>query len=120
MRPFWRAAPSTRRVLRREDCPSVAVFDPIGGADAEPPVVSRVMITSPAHARFPSASSTSRPGLRALEAVGAGALVQLGDEVAGRGEHDRVEAAVAVGPPCGDSCSVVVAGSPTWTRCRSR
>jgi hypothetical protein len=34
--------------------------------------------------------------------VGAGTLVQLADEVAGGGEHDRVEAAVAVGPPRGE------------------
>jgi hypothetical protein len=31
--------------------------------------------------------------------VGAGALVQLRDEVAGGGEHDRIQAAVPVGLP---------------------
>ena len=38
----------------------------------------RVMIRSPTLARFPSANSTSRLGVCAGEAVGAGALVELG------------------------------------------
>jgi hypothetical protein len=37
-----------------------------------------------------------------VEAVGAGALVELGGEVAFGCEHDRFEAAVTVGLPCGE------------------
>ena len=37
-----------------------------------------------------------------MEAVGADAPVQLGDEVAGGGEHDRVKATVTVGQPCAE------------------
>src|SRR3546814_12490626 len=37
-----------------------------------------------------------------LEPVGAGLLVQLADQVAGRGEHDRVQTLGAVGLPGGE------------------
>ena len=63
----------------------------------------RVMIRSPTLAWLPSARRTSRPTCRVTaEAVGAGALVELGDQLAGGGEHDRVEAGGPVGRPGGE------------------
>ena len=56
---------------------------------------------------MPSASRRAGPtasgrGVDAVEAVGAGPLVELGDQVAGGGEHDRVQAGGAVGLPGGE------------------
>ena len=63
---------------------------------------ARVMITSPTLARFPSARRTSRPAGDVAEAMIAGAAVELGDELAGRGEHDRVESGRSIGNPSGE------------------
>ena len=85
-----------------QDCPSVAVLDPVGGGDAEPPVVS----AGDDHIAGGRTVSVGQLDLSAgagvVEAVGAGAPVQLGDEVTGGGEHDRVEATVTVGLPCAE------------------
>ena len=61
----------------------------------------RVMITSPTLAWLPSASSPRRPGGRA-EAMISGASVEFGDQVAGGGEHDRVESGRSVEIPGGE------------------
>ena len=62
------------------------------------------MIRSPTLAWLPSASATSGVGGWASvgEAVGAGAVVEFGDKVAGGGEHDRVEPVAAVVLPGGE------------------
>ena len=66
-----------------QDCPSVAVFDPVGGSDAEPPVVS----AGDDHIAGGRPVSVGQFDLSAtagvVEALGARAPVQLGDEVAG-------------------------------------
>ena len=62
----------------------------------------RVMITSPTLARFPSAKAHLRTGRGADRGDGAGAAVEFGDEVAGGGEHDRVEPSRSVGNPSGE------------------
>ena len=63
----------------------------------------RVMITSPVEAWLPSPSCTSRPSWAACRRrVLAGAPVEVGDEVAGGGEHDRVEPGGPVGYPGGE------------------
>ena len=53
--------------------------------------LARVMITSPTLARFPSARRTSGPAGAPIETMITGSAVELGDEFAGRSEHDRVE-----------------------------
>ena len=62
----------------------------------------RVMITSPTLAWFPSASWTSRPAAVLVEAVGAGAVVEVGDQFAGGGEHDRIPPNRPVSCPRGE------------------
>ena len=52
----------------------------------------RVMITSPALAVVAVGEFDLGGGCGAGEAVGAGALVEFGDEFAGGGEHDAVAA----------------------------
>jgi hypothetical protein len=82
-----------------QDCPSVAVFDPVGGSDAEPPVVSAGddHIAGRGPVSVGQLDLPARAGV--VKAAGAGTPVQLGDEVAGRGDHEAVEAAVTVGLP---------------------
>ena len=45
-----------------------------------------------------------------------GSAVEVGDEVAGGGEHDRVEPSGSVGRPRSEGTSVSLARSPTWMR----
>ena len=59
----------------------------------------RVMITSPTLAWLPSAKRTSGCGWGVVQAMGSGAAVEFGDQVAGGGEHDRVEPSRSVGSP---------------------
>ena len=63
----------------------------------------RVMISSPMLASLPSARRRAGPtlgrGVGALESVGAGLLVELADQLAGGGEHDRVQPRGTVGLP---------------------
>ena len=56
----------------------------------------RVMIRSPTLARLPSANSISWLRVGVGEAVVAGALVELRDQLPGRGQHDRIESTAAV------------------------
>ena len=56
----------------------------------------RVMITSPTLARFPSANRY-RSGV--IKAMLPGAAVELGDQLPGGGDHDRVEARRAIRNP---------------------
>ena len=60
------------------------------------------MITSPTLAWFPSARRTSRAAAGVVEAMIAGAAVEFGDQLAGGGEHDRVESGRSVGNPSGE------------------
>ena len=62
----------------------------------------RVMITSPTLAWFPSARRTSASAGTCVEAMIPGATVEFGDELAGGGEHDRVESGRSVGNPSGE------------------
>ena len=59
------------------------------------------MITSPTLARLPSARRTSA-GRGVVEAMLSGTAVEFGDELAGGGEHDRVEPSRSVGNPSGE------------------
>ena len=62
----------------------------------------RVMITSPTLARFPRPDALRcRPGV--IETMRAGTAVEFGDELAGRGEHDRVESGSSVRNPSSES-----------------
>ena len=79
------------------------------------------MTSSPTQAGLPSASiATGQASGRSVrfggEAVGAGALVELADQVAGGGEHDRVQAVPRSVCQAAKTSSVMVARSPTWTR----
>ena len=63
----------------------------------------RVMIRSPTLAWFPSASAhLGRPAGCRSRRWAAGALVELGDQLAGGGEHDRVQPGRSVGSPGGE------------------
>ena len=93
------------------DGPAVAVLDPVVGAEAQPAVVVAGDDGVADVARLPSAKAHLRAGVASGEAVGLGALVELGDQVAGGGEHERVEprprsSAQAVKTSCGDGGEV--------------
>ena len=81
------------------DGPAVAVLDPVGGRESEAPIVcpgdDHVTDT-----RLVSVPQTHfLPGRGTVESMIAGAAVELSDEFAGRGEHDRVESVGSVGNP---------------------
>ena len=81
------------------DGPAVAVLDPVGGSEAKAPVVAagddHISDTGPVpvgqrHLGYcRPAIETMRPGTR----------VQLGHEVPGGGDHDRVEPSRSIGNP---------------------
>jgi hypothetical protein len=84
------------------DRPAVAVFDPVGGSEAEPSVVA---------ARDDYVSDTGlvpvgQPDRRIrdvpVEAVVSGAAVQVGHQFAGGGKHDRVQPGRPVRGPTGE------------------
>jgi hypothetical protein len=60
------------------------------------------MITSPMLAWFPSAKDTSDAAGGVIEALRAGTPVEFGGQVAGRGDHNRVEPSRSVGSPSGE------------------
>src|SRR4051794_7585429 len=81
------------------DGPAVAVLDPVRGGEAESTVVSAgddhvydAGLVSVGQGRFGCRG-------RVIEPMGAGAAVEFGDQVPGRGDHDRVEASCPVGNP---------------------
>ena len=78
------------------DGPAVAVLDPVGGGEAESAVVGagddHVADTRPV-----SVPQTHfLPGRDVAETMITGSAVELGDELAGGGEHDRVESGRSV------------------------
>jgi hypothetical protein len=81
------------------DGPTVAVFDPVGGAEPESPVVAagddHVSDTGPVSVGQRHFGYCKR----VIETMRAGTGVQFGDEVPGGGDHDRVESSVSVGNP---------------------
>ena len=87
------------------DGPAVAVLDPVGAGDPQPAVVAAgddgVPDTGGAAVGEHAFPTPWGVGLL-VEAVLAGALVEFGDQLAGGGEHDRVEALVGVGTPRGE------------------
>ena len=60
---------------------------------------TRVMITSPTLARFPSAKRHFGYCRRVIETMRAGPAVEFGDEAPGGRDHDRVEPSRSVGNP---------------------
>ena len=90
------------------DGPAVAVLDPVGGGDGDGAVVLAADDRVPGRAGQPVGElhgglaggvDGDAVGRRFGESVGACAGVQLGDEVAGGGQHDRVAAGGAVVAP---------------------
>ena len=99
--------PSVGRVLHGQfaagvhggDLPAVAVLDPVGRGQAQSAVV-RAGDDGVADRRLVAVSEGDGVGGAGLaEAVGAGATVELADELAGGGKHDRVVPGVAVVAP---------------------
>ena len=86
--------------ISSEDDPAVAVLHPVEGGGAEPTVVvtgdDQLAGTGPVSIR--QADLRASDGCR-REAVSPGSPVQFGDQVAGWGEHHRVESTAAVGSP---------------------
>jgi hypothetical protein len=84
-----------------EDSPAVAVLHPVDGGGAEPSVVvtgdDQLADTGPVSIR--QGDLRASDGCR-REAVSLGSPVQFGDQVAGGGEHDRIEPISAVDSPC--------------------
>jgi hypothetical protein len=89
-----------------EDGPPVPVFHPVAGAHAEGSVVGSGDDLFAGTGRVAVGQHRQPPGVALVavrfgaEPVGAGALVELADQFAGGGEHDRVQAAASVGLPC--------------------
>ena len=90
------------------DGPAVAVLDPVGRRQAQSAVVGAGEDGVADIGGVPVGQGDAGAGVGAADAVGLRhsmclcALVELGDEVAGGGEHDRVEALVAVAGPGGE------------------
>ena len=81
------------------DGPAVAVLDPVGGRESEAAIV-RTGDDHVADTRPVSVAQTHfLPGRGIVEAMITGAAVEFGDELAGGGEHDRVESDGSVGNP---------------------
>ena len=109
----WSAPPASDLGVDLKDLPAVAVLDPVRGRRAEPAVVGaaddELTHTGPVPiaqrglghrswcnlGRFCDFSLAGEP----VQTFGAGALIELGDEVARGGEHDRVLTGGAVGAP---------------------
>ena len=81
--------------------PPVAVLDPVGGGDDKTALVSAGDDHVAGTGRVPIGQGGFGPywGPVGKEPVVAGAGVQDGDQVAGGGQHDRVQACPAVGQP---------------------
>ena len=82
------------------DGPAVAVLDPVGGGEAQSAVVGAgddhvsdagLVSVGQAHLAMPAGEC--------VETMCAGSAVEFGDEVAGGGDHDRVESSRSVGNP---------------------
>ena len=110
------AVVSDGQVAVSADCgdgPAVAVFDPVGGGEAESAVVGagddHVSDTGPVSV------GQGHLGCRRvmIETMRAGTAVEFGDQVPGGGDHDRVESSRSVGNPSANASCVVVARSPT-------
>ena len=84
------------------DGPPVAVFDPVGGSESESAVVAagddHISDTGP----IAIGQTHLRRGWRVVEAMITGSAVELGDELAGRSEHDRVESGRSILNPSGE------------------
>jgi hypothetical protein len=84
------------------DGPAVAVLDPVGGGELEASIIGagddHVADTGPVS--VPETHFLSCRGTVAT--VLAGAAVQVGDQLAGGGEHDRVQSDGSVGNPGGE------------------
>ena len=81
------------------DGPTVAVLDPVGGGESESAVVAagddHVSDAGP----VPVGQGHLGCRLGVIETMRPGTAVQLGDEVPGGGDHDRVEPSGSVGNP---------------------
>jgi hypothetical protein len=86
-------------VAHCSDRPAVAVFDPVGGGEAESAVVAagddHISDTGP----IPVGQRHLGYCRRLIEPMRAGARVQLSYEVPGGCDHDRVEPSRSVGSP---------------------
>ena len=84
------------------DSPAVAVFDPVGGGEAE----SSVVAAGDDHISDTGLVSVGQAHLAAgrvtAEAMITGSSVEFGDKFSGGGDHDRVESGRSVGHPRGE------------------
>ena len=85
-----------------QDGPAVAVLDPVVRAEAQAPVVGAGGDPLPGVRGVAVCEAHPWAGRGAGEAVGLGALVELGDKLSGGCEHDRVGALGAVLRPGGE------------------
>jgi hypothetical protein len=79
--------------------PTVTVFDPVGGGDAEPPVVG----AGDDHIRDTGPVPVGQRHLGycrgVIETMPPDTAVEFGDQVPGGGDHDRVQPSCSVGKP---------------------
>ena len=81
------------------DGPAVAVFDPVGGGEAESAVVAAGDDHVSDTGSVPVGQRHFGYCRRVIEPMRAGTAVEFGDQVPGGGEHDRVEPSRSVGNP---------------------
>ena len=81
------------------DGPAVAVLDPVGGGESELSVVGAGDDHVSDARLVPVGQEHLSPCRRVVEAVSASTPIEFGDELAGRGEHDRVESCRSVNDP---------------------
>jgi hypothetical protein len=81
------------------DGPAVAVFDPLGGGEAEPPVVDPGDDHISDTGSVPVGQGHFGCGSGVIETMPPGTAVEFGDQVPGGGDHDRVEPSRSIGNP---------------------
>ena len=86
-------------VVDVDHLPPVTVLDPVGGTDPQPSIVGSGDHLVADGCLEAVGQAHASPGFGALEAVGAGALVQLSDQVSRGREHDRIAPLPSVEPP---------------------
>jgi hypothetical protein len=85
------------------DGPPVAILDPIGGSESKSAVVAAGDDHISDTGLVPVRQTHLGRGRETVEAMITGATVELGDKLAGGGEHDRVKPRHPIGNPSAES-----------------
>jgi hypothetical protein len=112
--------PQTAGSGQVDDGPAVAVLDPVGCGETKPPVVPAGNDQIADARRIAVGQHDLPTGSAAGEAVILGALVEPADQLPGGASMTASRPRLRSASQALKTASRVVAGSPTWTRCRSR